>query len=482
MALLIAWVITREPSKAALMASLVTLPLLSYGRIYEGLKGVEALDASLVRHRYLLPFLASVLGVGIVLLWRSRIDRRMNFVANSTAVFLLAVPLVTGLLYTIQQDIRPPSETLEDSSCTLSPEEPEELPDVYLIIMDAYERDDVLIEMHGYDNSWFLDRLKRHGFYVAHGSLSNYRFTVLSLPALLNMDYIQSFPDRYDPESNNRWAISRMIKDNRVRRELDCIGYKVIAIDSGVTWTDWPDAEYYFTIDSDPFHSLHVLGSVSRLEALYIETTVGRAYMDLLRQSESNRIPEALDPAVAHRERILFAFEQLNAAPALPSPKFVYAHIVSPHPPMVLGQGSPAEVNATFEEQFGGDPDEWAYLLTYSRQVDDLNSRILETVETILENSRHPPVIIIQADHGWTDRNPEDKLSILNAIHLPDTTDSRLYPTVTPVNTFRVVFDEYFGANLGLLEDRSYYSHLEAIYDFTEVENSYEEGEDQTAQ
>jgi hypothetical protein len=36
-----------------------------------------------------------------------------------------------------------------------------------------------------------------------------------------------------------------------------------------------------------------------------------------------------------------------------------------------------------------------------------------------------------------------------------------LYPTMTPVNEFRMIFNLYFGANLPLLPDRSFVQELE---------------------
>ena len=47
-------------------------------------------------------------------------------------------------------------------------------------------------------------------------------------------------------------------------------------------------------------------------------------------------------------------------------------------------------------------------------------------------------------------------LPILNAYHLPDKGRSSIYPTITPVNTFRLLFNEYFGANFEILEDKNY--------------------------
>ena len=63
-------------------------------------------------------------------------------------------------------------------------------------------------------------------------------------------------------------------------------------------------------------------------------------------------------------------------------------------------------------------------------------------------------IIIIQADHGFLYSGAE--VQILNAYYLPDGGEQKLYPTITPVNTFRVIFDQYFGAHLALLPDKSY--------------------------
>jgi hypothetical protein len=41
---------------------------------------------------------------------------------------------------------------------------------------------------------------------------------------------------------------------------------------------------------------------------------------------------------------------------------------------------------------------------------------------------------------------------------LPGGGTSQIYPTITPVNTFRLIFNIYFGGNYPLLEDKSYFS------------------------
>jgi hypothetical protein len=63
-------------------------------------------------------------------------------------------------------------------------------------------------------------------------------------------------------------------------------------------------------------------------------------------------------------------------------------------------------------------------------------------------------------DHGATGvptlETPQWRMSILNAYYVNEQAKQDLYPTITPVNTFRVIFNHYFGTTYPLLEDLSY--------------------------
>jgi hypothetical protein len=56
-------------------------------------------------------------------------------------------------------------------------------------------------------------------------------------------------------------------------------------------------------------------------------------------------------------------------------------------------------------------------------------------------------------------------------MYLPGVDQAKLSASMTPVNTFRLIFNEYFGAHLPLLEDHSYaiIDGVNHIYDFFEV-------------
>lgn len=164
----------------------------------------------------------------------------------------------------------------------------------------------------------------------------------------------------------------------------------------------------------------------------------------------------------------------------------VIVHIVSPHPPFVLDKaGNSIVPNRPYlpgdGEAFGGNSRE--YQRQYVEQLEYINKRILSAIDSILAESTTPPVIILQGDHGPGSLLRRDNIndtciwersSILNAYLLPGTKVDGVYPEITPVNTFRLIFNNYFGTNYDLLPDLTYFSPQSYPYDFTDVTSGSE--------
>jgi hypothetical protein len=78
---------------------------------------------------------------------------------------------------------------------------------------------------------------------------------------------------------------------------------------------------------------------------------------------------------------------------------------------------------------------------------------MLEILHEIIKNSQTPPIIIVMGDHGYV--LEERRYNNLMAFHFPDGGNASLYPTITPINTFRLISNLYFGTNLELRNDVS---------------------------
>jgi len=341
------------------------------------------------------------------------------------------------------------------------------MPDIYYIILDGYGRADVLEDIYAFDNTEFVRQLEQRGFYVAGQSRSNYMQTLLSLTSSLNMQYLN---DWVTPLSNtqNRSPLTNLIADSMVRTMLEAQGYKMVVISSGFLETSIKNVDFYFDVYAgSPF---------SEFEGFLLSLTAAQIAVETFGWDVS------WSGYAAHRARILYAFEILPEIINVDAvPKFVFAHILGPHPPFVFdAYGRPVQPEGFYRlmdgDSFLGTTQE--YIGGYVGELAYINTLLLQSIDDILQNSETPPIIIIQADHGpgalLNFRSLEDsccweRFSILNAYAFPGSGDQQLYETISPVNSFRVVFDTYFGTHLGLLEDRNYYSNWSTPYNLTDV-------------
>jgi hypothetical protein len=400
---------------------------------------------------------ASLLAAASVLFAASR--PKVRFEAwtgplNMAAAALVLIPV--GQIAWYQVDVRyAPGVRAESSPVNVEGTRP----DIYYIILDMYTRADTLKTAYGYDNSEFIGGLEGLGFRVADCSMSNYLRTELSLASSLNMTYLTSDLDaRINPDSLARTPMWNMIRNNKAMEYVKARGYKTVAFATGFPWSELDNADVY--LEPSPLR-----GGMTEFESLWLETTAFRALQEEgmvnLETSVFNR----------YRERTQFVLDTLPTLATMDvgAPKFVFAHLILPHPPFVFAaDGSRADA-ASFlneKEQYPSNK----LTAGYTMQVTFANQAITQVIQEIIANSKTPPVIIIQGDHGpWL--QPKDRrLTILNAYYLPGHADA-ITATITPVNTFRIIFDLYLGGTFGQLPNQSYFSPVPEQYDFELVPN-----------
>jgi hypothetical protein len=226
---------------------------------------------------------------------------------------------------------------------------------------------------------------------------------------------------------------------------------------TGFAWNEERDADIFYS--PPPFSS-----GLTEFEGLFLRTTLARYAQDL------GWVNVDATMAQNFRDRFNLIFNNLSNIARNPAPTFAYIHVISPHPPFVFGPNGEFTNPAEFwndKQLYPADK----YAQGYQNQLTFLNKKMEAAIDTILADSSTPPIIIIQGDHGPWLQPTSKKFSILNAYYLPGH-NYELYPNISPVNSFRLVFDDYFGGNYPLLKDITYDSPVPNLFQFTEVPNT----------
>jgi hypothetical protein len=207
---------------------------------------------------------------------------------------------------------------------------------------------------------------------------------------------------------------------------------------------------------------------VNPFEQLLLRTTLGLGLFQSGTPAggATNQMVAAVNAELdLRRERITYALTHLPDYAGRETPHFVFAHIYSPHIPFLYG---PAATPLTYQPEmnfYWYQPPPEDYVAYYTYQIDYLNQVVLEAIDGILAQARGPLVIVVQGDHGddkyldWDApdaRGIEVRSAILNAVYYSDGDYASLYPTLTPVNTYRLVFNHWFQTQFPRLADRVY--------------------------
>ncbi len=471
------WLAFRNRHAGALLATAVIGLVFGYGHAWNLVGG--ALD----EERYLLIvwLLLFAAAVALVIKLRRRARRMtpaLNVIAGALVVFNL-LPIAgyqARELWAAEQSVAVAEPSPGASGAPVSGGR-----DIYYLIFDRYASERTLHEEYEYDNSPFLEELRRRGFYVADDSTANYLKTAQSLASSLNFEYLDldaleqraASPDDFQP-------FYEMLRGSfAVERFLHGRGYRYIHLGNF-----WPPTQRNTAADVS-----YVYSGLPEFSAELLGTTLFRAFF-----APGGRDVARDEPPFFHAqyEYTSYQLDRLRRVADLRGPKFVFAHVVLPHWPYVFdreGEYVPRREQRALGETAG-----------YVGQLEYTNAYILDLVDTLLAvPERERPIILIQADEGpppvaytanersfrWLDATQEQldmKFQILNAYYLPgvDPEEAGLYRGITPVNSFRVVFNAYFGTQLEVLPDRNLVFHDQAhLYQVFDVSDRVLRGLDE---
>lgn len=451
--------LTKNWQKSGLLVSFFLLLFFTYGHVHT-FKDITFGGINVFRHKYLM-MIWLLLGVaGTIFIRRIKDLKPVTGFVNTMSVIMLLFPVFSIGRFVVEEKVYGSVvETQTSSPFELSTPQP--APDVYFIVLDAYGRADVLQDLVGYDNSGFIRELQDMGFYVAECSQSNYARTQLSIASTLNMDYVQNLiPDLYADEV--KFLVSPLLLHSQVRNLFEGMGYKIVAFYNGYPRVHWEDADYFLQPEEQSLLLTQLDSTLTSFEELFINTTMLSAIID----SQADGVPISSNPS--RREADLYMLTTLPKIPQILGPKFIYAHLMLPHPPFIFGPNG-EEVTISTSGDGLNDVTEYqdeANRVGYRDQLIYTNRQILSVLRDIIENSPTPPIIVLESDHGPTGYGgAQNRMGNFMAYYFPDKdVDGLAYPSITPVNSFRLVFNAYFDGKYPLLDDISYYS--DATYNF----------------
>lgn len=413
--------------------------------------------------------LLALAGLAFVLRRRGRL-RGATLLLNLAAL-VMPVPAIAGVV-AYQAKVREARERSLPvfADTPTAPERPADAdPDVWHLVLDRYADAETLARVYGWDNEPFLRELESRGFFVARNAAANYQRTGHSLAATLSLEYLDPLAAAMGPATNDWVPLYRILADHRVGRFFAGAGYRYVHLGS---W--WEPTRRNRRAHEN--RNLRDLPEFTR--NLIAGSAFGRVSME-----------QAWGPAAGRRdqcERIRFKFDELERLADDPARTYVLAHLLVPHPPYVIDERGECVDLETAAARTRAE--------NYLGQLRYANRRLLALVDRILARADRPPVIVLQADEGpwpeayvaderviardakradWSKASREElreKVRILNALYLPGEPKPELPDTLSPVNTYRIILDRYFGTRLGMLPDRSYVFERDAeLYRFVEV-------------
>jgi len=450
---LIAKIIFMDKSKVMVFGFFVVIAVFSFGHIIDYF-GTQFIYIKL-RYFYLIYFIMFVL-VSLFIFKTKTNLKKVSKSLKFLSVFLFIIILSQITIYKILNPNK--TEYLEANRSTEKIGENvtsiEQHPDIYYVVLDGYANSKILLDYFGFDNSVFENFLKNKGFYLAEDSRTNYVSTFLNMASTLNMRHINYLKNELGVVTKDRRIPNQMSQNNEVVKYLKDKGYITIRFKN--PWYNDKGYQYDFN-----YGRMNILDEAT---SNFIQTTIFKVIADRMSVNYANNILYTFD-------RLPKFDDKKNSAP-----KFVYAHIVCPHPPYVFNKNGGINMEYFKLDNNWTADDKKHYL----EQLQFMNTKTVALINELLEMPTET-VIVLQSDHGpaflgnergWNNPNIElirERSLILNAILLNTKDQKYLYPEVSSVNTFRVVFNNVFNDSLEILHDSTYWSIYETPYNFENV-------------
>lgn len=425
--------------KSALRGSISSFAFMvffhTYGSLYARLEKLETIQ---IEHYTVFPvvIVCTIYAAFFLSKLRPRVTRQLQNVLLLVVITLICFNLVRSLPIELK---RAYTRQSKEQATQAQTGEPSSYPDIYFIILDEYSGFDALEgywHTEGYKG--FQAFLEENGFFIARHSHSATIDTIVEMASRLNMQQY--------PIPNNVVELFEPIANNQVMRILKNYGYTTVVIDgSMLAYPTKPEiyADHNFSVDSNRSRGFLATDEFS---ILFYNQSMLRIFSN---DYMSNPFSQE-----TFRNMLAFSLQKAADLHEIPTPKFVYLHLMLPHWPFMFDEnGDPVDATHQFD---------WQYYLGQhmyaSQKAQELVTQIL-----VHASPDRPPVIILQSDHGARnildkggqgeilENYPEDyKTNILNALYLPGFDTSQLPDNFAPVETFAILLNHYFHAGISV--------------------------------
>ena len=413
---IIIWIVIRKiiknGNKAALITGVGVVFFFYFGYVQDALKGILVSNIPVNKTSILVPISIII----FIILTVYFIKSKNNF---ESIIKIANVVSITLILVVCVQFIIPGASA--------------EKPNVYHIILDEYTDNEILTKKFGYNNEKFLEFLNNNGFYMHDKLFSTFGSTVKELNVILNMEYPKKL----------RWMSEdyESLNNNKVMSIFSNQDYSIIETNSMMRWKNFSDVDTKLCYDTN-FINSEFLDQV-------LGKSIIRYFLEKYQQD-------------TRRDTIRCTFNVLNEITLkTDGPKYVFSHVYVPHPPFLFG---PNGENVIPDRREISGLQSWENPQGYVNQLIYATNEITVVIKNIVKNDPNA-IIIVQGDTGTLTGTDISKKtmkeiyqahSILYAVRIPDVEDSDY---MIPVNTYRIIFNNYFNMNYDYLEYHSYLVH-----------------------
>jgi hypothetical protein len=364
---------------------------------------------------------------------------------NAFLTFLIAV-LFLSIIHERWRSMDITQQTEKQNNVTLT--QNSNSPNILHIVLDGYAGDYALSKVFEYDNTVFLDSLKSLGFQISRSnSQSNYSQTHLSLASMLNMTYLDSLVPK---TGSDRFETYSLMRNSAAGKLLQDMGYLYYHFDSG-----WGGNK---KSDIADFNRSGFSKIPSYLQLFFYKSAFSK--IAFFRGRKAVGIINSLQNV----DEILQSKGK--------QPHYILLHLMLPHPPYVFSADFQEIKNSNVLEH----GDIWLNKQTYITAVKASNAMIFQFVKRkFMKSDPENLIIVINSDHGshYSVSNGatdvESKQERMSNITFVYNSGINVDFVSSPVNLYRVLFNDLFNASYDTLPHKSFYSSYENPYEFEAI-------------